>query len=103
VKLNSVNIPASPIILGAKARVVPTQSNPFARFQTAVSSGTVNLDATIGISLNAQTIQLYRGANLDINTAALLQSWSGPFTAQQDLTFSDSGATATAYYWLRII
>jgi hypothetical protein len=103
VKLNSVNIPASPIILGAKARVVPTQSNPFARFQTAVSSGTVNIDATVGISLRAQTIQLLRGANLDINTAALLQSWAGPFTAQQDLTFSDSGATATAYYWLRII
>lgn len=102
-RLNSVSTPASPIIVGTKARVNPTQSNPFARFQVGVSSGTATISATVGIALRAPTIQLFRAINRDISTATLIQSWTGPFAAQQDLEFADTAALATVYYWLRVV
>jgi hypothetical protein len=103
VKLNSVATPASPIIIGTKARVYSPQSNPFARFQVGVSSGTATVSATVGIALRAPTIQLLRAINRDISTATLIQSWTGPFAAQQDLEFADTAASGTAYYWLRVV
>jgi hypothetical protein len=103
VKLNTTAIPASPIITGAKARVYSTQTNPFARFQVGVSSGTATISVTVGIALRAPTIQLLRAINLDVSTATLIQSWTGPFAAGQDLEFADTAASGTAYYWLRVI
>lgn len=102
-KLNAVSTPASPIIIGTKARVLSSQTNPFAVFQVGVSSGTATVSATVGITLRAPTIQLYRAINIDISTATLVQSWTGPFAAQQDLEFADTGASGTSYYWLRVV
>lgn len=102
-KLNAVSTPASPIIVGTKARVLSSQTNPFAVFQVAVSSGTATITATVGIVLKAPTIQLLRAINIDISTATLIQSWTGPFSAQQTLEFADTGASGTAYYWLRVV
>ena len=101
--LPGVNTPASPIIVGTKARVLSSQSNPFARFQVGVSSGTATISATVGIALKAPTIQLFRAINRDISTATLIQSWTGPFAAQQDLEFADAGASGTVFYWLRVV
>lgn len=102
-KLNTVPTPASPIIIGTKSRVLSSQANPFARFQVGVSSGTATVSATVGIALRAPTIQLFRAINRDISTATLVQSWTGPFRAQQDLEFADTAANGTSYYWLRIV
>lgn len=102
-QLNKVNTPANPIIVGTKARVLSSQSNPFAVFQVSVSSGTATISATVGIVLKAPTIQLFRAINIDISTATLIQSWTGPFAAQQTLEFADTGASGTAYYWLRVV
>jgi hypothetical protein len=103
VNLPGVNAPASPIIIGTKARVVTLQANPFARFQVDVSSGTATVSVTVGVTLKAQTIQLFRAINRDISTASLIQSWTGPFAAQQDLEFADTAATGTSFYWLRVV
>lgn len=102
-KLNAVSTPASSIIVGTKSRVLSSQSNPFAVFQVGVSSGTATVTATVGVALRAPTIQLFRAVNRDISTATLVQSWTGPFAAQQDLEFADTAASGTSYYWLRVV
>lgn len=98
-----------PVLTGVKTAVPPSYvPNPFAVFNATYAGGSsgVQVAATIGTALQAVSIHLLRGSSLDSTQATLIQTWNGPFTAQQQLEYTDSttGQTATALnYWLEIV
>lgn len=91
------------------ARITPQTSNPLASFQTKYQGGSngIQVDIVTGIAINALSIRLLRGFSRDPSQAKVVQTWNGPFPAQDSLEYSDTApsvlAATRAYYWASII
>lgn len=107
---NNTGPTADPVLTGVViARYTPPTTNPLAKFFAKYQGGSngVQVDIQLGVALNALSIKLWRGFSRDPAQAKAVQTWTGPFSAQDQLEYADIApavlAATKVYYWAQIV